>query len=231
MIVLRHWSLIVRGLLLAGGLSFGVSVSHAAERPLWPAASELTLAGNPIVPGGQLMTLTGVTCTSIGNCTAVGHYSDNASSLPIVATETGGVWGSASKLTLPPNATSTVFINGLSAVSCSRPGSCVAIGTYQMSASVLDIQPMVLAETGGAWGPAIPLTLPADAEGPPAVQLATLNGVTCTSPESAWPSAGTAGATTLGGRWSSPRPTGNGARHTCSACLRARRRRESRTPG
>ena len=41
---------------------------------------------------------------------------------------------------------------------------------------------MAFVETGGAWGPAIPLTLPADAEGPPAVQLATLSGVTCTSP-------------------------------------------------
>ena len=180
--VLRRWSLVVWGLLLAGGLSLGVSVSHAAERPLWPAASELTLAGNPLVPGGAFMSLNGVSCTSIGNCTAVGNYSDNASSLPIVATETGGVWGSASKLTVPPNANSTGFINGLLAVSCSRPGTCVAAGTYQMAASVLDLQPMVFVETGGTWGPAIPVTLPADAEGPPAVQLATLNDVTCTSP-------------------------------------------------
>ena len=126
--------------------------------------------------------MAGVACTSVGNCTAVGSYADNTSSLPVVATEMGGVWGSAGKLTLPANATSNAFADGLFAVSCSRPGSCAAVGTYQMSASVLDLQPMAYVETGGTWSPAIPLTLPADAEGPPALQLATLNGVTCTSP-------------------------------------------------
>ena len=95
--VLKRGSSVVPGLLLTAvlgvGMSFMVTASLAAEVPLWPTASELSAAGNPPVPGGQLMTLNGVACTSIGNCTAVGHYADNASSLPIVATETGGVWG------------------------------------------------------------------------------------------------------------------------------------------
>ena len=180
--VVRRSSLVVRGLLIAGVLSVGASPSLAAERPLWPAASQLAVAGTPPASGGQFTSMAGVACTSVGNCTAVGSYADNTSSLPVVATEMGGVWGSAGKLALPVNSTSNAFADGLFAVSCSGPGSCAAVGTYQMSASVLDLQPMAYVETGGTWSPAIPLTLPADAEGPPALQLATLNGVTCTSP-------------------------------------------------
>ncbi len=103
--MVRRSSVIVRGLLIAVVLSAGASASLAAEQPLWPAASELTLAGNPLVPGGQTMPLSAVSCTSVGNCTAVGVYADNTTSVPIVASETGGVWGSARKLTAPATAT------------------------------------------------------------------------------------------------------------------------------
>ena len=84
----------------------------------------------------------------------------------------------ASKLTLPPNATSTVFINGLSAVSCSRPGSCVAIGGYVDSTGA-GVQPMVMAETGGTWGQPTAVAPPPGAASAGNAQLATFSSVSC----------------------------------------------------
>jgi hypothetical protein len=86
-----------------------------------------------------------VSCTSSGNCTAVG----SEDSLPMFALETNGVWGSASivtESTLDPQVAAA-----FSAVSCVRGGACTAVGGDGNG------QPIYATESGGVWGTATEL--------------------------------------------------------------------------
>jgi hypothetical protein len=48
----------------------------------------------------------------------------------MVVTETKGVWGRASELTLPSGAEPKGQLAALDSVACTSPGRCVAVGTY-----------------------------------------------------------------------------------------------------
>ena len=157
---------------------------------VWAQASELTLpAGANTSPGGEEANLYSVTCTSPGNCVAVGFYTDANGSYDfqaMVATETGGVWAQASELTLPTGANTSAGGQGadLGSVTCTSPGSCVAVGSYSDTNGSHDYQAMVATETGGVWARASELTLPAGANTSAGGQYADLGSVTCTSPGS-----------------------------------------------
>jgi hypothetical protein len=174
---------------------------------VWGQASALTLPADAnSIPGGQRAGLDAVSCTSQGNCTAVGYYEDSDApkggrvapfydvyySQAMVVAETGGVWGQASKVTLPAgaNASPGTQSANLMSVACTSPGNCVAVGQYLDNG--LNGQAMVAAEASGAWGQASELSLPADAapiatagSGCPSVcgQDAALESVECTSQE------------------------------------------------
>jgi hypothetical protein len=172
-------------MLLAASTLLVAGVSLAAQAPLWPAASELSLPANAQAVGSSRAGLNSVTCTSVGTCTAAGAYLDGKTFEPMVASETGGTWGAARELTLPANAAPTPNqFTTLNSVSCTSPGNCVAVGEYvptTASGSSTDVQAMVVAEAGGVWGPASQLALPSGAASSPARQFALLGGVTCTS--------------------------------------------------
>jgi ferredoxin len=71
----------------------------------WGRASEIALPSDVNATTATGVGLDSVTCTSQGNCVAVGAYDDNSpSQQAMIATETGGVWAQASKLALPSNA-------------------------------------------------------------------------------------------------------------------------------
>jgi hypothetical protein len=101
--------------------------SQAGELKLPPGAK--TSGGNP---GENLaLGLHSLTCTSLGACVAVGQYYVKSSGYEaMVATETNGAWGRASRLTLPPGAEPKGQFAGLDSVACTSPGRCVAVGTY-----------------------------------------------------------------------------------------------------
>lgn len=77
-------------------------------------------------------------------------YTTNGSSdyQAMVAAETSGVWGQASKLTLPGGATTTANAQFafLDSVTCTSPGNCVAVGSYLDGSS--DEQAMVVSSFG-----------------------------------------------------------------------------------
>ena len=73
----------------------------------------------------------------------------------MAATESGGVWGGASQIPLPAGAIGWE----LSSVSCSAPESCVAVGLYYDGSSIS--RTMAITDTGGSWGQAAEVTLPA----------------------------------------------------------------------
>ncbi len=104
--------------------------------------------------------LQGVSCASVGNCTAVG-YAFNLG--PLVLTETDGHWGPT-----------TVLRSGVSDelvdVSCVSVGNCTAVGLTGYGSSRV----AAVTETNGVWGPVVTL--------PVTTTYSALTGVSCTSP-------------------------------------------------
>ena len=160
---------------------------------VWGQASRLTLPADASTPS-SIASLESVACTGPGDCVAVGYYTDTNATTPdyqaMVATDTDGVWGQASRLTLPADATTTTTAGlqytSMDSVSCTSSGDCVAVGYYN-DADTVDsgsgqYRAMVATETGGVWGQASQLTLPADATTTPSDQAAVLDSVTCASP-------------------------------------------------
>ena len=106
------------------------------------------------VPAGANMTVSGrddsidsITCTSPGNCIASGSYEDSngkEDDQAMLVAESGGVWGQASELTLPGGANTIAGEQDadLFSLTCTSPGSCVAVGRYVDAAN--DAQAMVL---------------------------------------------------------------------------------------
>jgi hypothetical protein len=101
----------------------------------------------------------GISCSDNTDCTAVGSDSNN---VPIYATETAGVWGSATELPAPLGG-GGVFRG----VSCTSPRNCVAVGadTYESG------HPIAVTESAGTWGVPVEVSTPSIG--------GQLNGVSC----------------------------------------------------
>jgi hypothetical protein len=96
-----------------------------------------------------------ISCTSTGNCSAGGTYTDLASTQQaFVVDEVGGKWQTGE----PIPQMSSVNVGGAEvySVSCSSPGNCSAGGQYIDGAKVG--QAFVVDETKGTWG--APLVAP-----------------------------------------------------------------------
>jgi hypothetical protein len=117
-----------------------------------------------------------VSCTESGDCAAVGHYiKEDGGEAAMAVTETGGVWGKASEITLPAKAASNPEAS-LSSVACPAARSCVAHGEYTDEDG--DRKAMVAEETGGVWGTASEIELPANAE---SNSRSYVDGVACSA--------------------------------------------------
>ena len=154
--------------------------------PVWAQASEITSpSGATVVAGAQDAGLSGVACTSPGNCVAVGSYADaNGSGIDqlMAVNESDGSWGVAQKLTLPNDASTTFPQSAaLYSVACTSLGNCVAVGQYQDTNGTADFLALYVTETDGVWGTAQTVSLPAGWNTTANGQDASLYGVTCTS--------------------------------------------------
>jgi hypothetical protein len=137
----------------------------------WPRPVALAMPSNANAnPGAQVLS---VSCARIGSCVAVGTY-DSSSIQGFAATQSHGTWHRAQQLRLPSN--SAAGISQLLAVSCTGPGSCVAVGNYQ--AMSRGSAGMVVTQTRGRWGQGREIRLPFNAAPSPAVSLVS---VTCAS--------------------------------------------------
>lgn len=98
-----------------------------------------------------------VSCSSAGNCVATGTELVDASFQLFAVTETGGHWGQA--VTISASGISTMtddFI--IDSMSCYSPGNCAVGGGYNYEPADSEtefIQPFVISEIGGKWGPAM----------------------------------------------------------------------------
>jgi len=163
----------------AGDCTAVGSYMNSAGNPIAFAISEINWAWGavqslPLPAGAGSSSATAVSCAAIGACTAVGWYSDSSGAIQgLLATQTGGGWGSSFGAALPaaaaqPNVT-------LSSVACSAPGTCAVAGDYDDANS--DQQGLLLSENDGGWTVGAQAGLPSNALG---AQAATLNSVACT---------------------------------------------------
>jgi hypothetical protein len=148
---------------------------EATERSgTWGQATEVTAPSN--AGTNPEASLDGISCTSAGNCVAIGSYLDSSSNgQPMEATETGGTWGQAIEVTAPSNA-GTDPNAVLKGISCSSEGNCTAVGTYEDSSG--NGQAMEASETSGTWERATEVTAPSNAGTNPE---GLLYSVSCTS--------------------------------------------------
>lgn len=147
---------------------------------VWRRATMISLPtdanANPFVSADQ------VACGAAGDCSAVGTYvTTGGVSQALVANEVGGAWRPAVAEALPANA--NAFANAqFSSITCTRPGDCTALGTYDDSSG--DVEAMVASEVVGAWGRAREITLPTGAAANSRVLLYGFDGVACATPTS-----------------------------------------------
>jgi hypothetical protein len=119
----------------------------------WNSAVETP--GTALLNAGTTADFNEISCPSVGNCTAVGDYTDEAGALQaFVVDEKGGTWGSAIE------APGTGFLNADGAataftVSCSSAGNCSAGGGFADASAHL--QAFTVNEVNGVWDSAVEL--------------------------------------------------------------------------
>ncbi len=164
----------------ASGYVHAMAVAEVGGQ--WGSATEII---DPPDSNQHDSSLSAVSCTSLGNCVAVGDVSTaTAGQQATAASESGGVWGQATEVMQPSNATTNPsYVDaGLSSVSCVSPGNCEAAGSYVDSGSLAgeDLQPMVVAQANGVWQQATEIALP-DGATTAGDQYAWLGSISCVS--------------------------------------------------
>ena len=102
----------------------------------WSLGVEATLPSNAdTVPPDPFVTLSAVSCPSVGNCVAVGDYwGDNPYGL--LLDEISGHWKAGAEASGPGG---SGLPGGLSGVSCPSVGSCAAVGSGDGQVYALDV--------------------------------------------------------------------------------------------
>jgi hypothetical protein len=158
--------------------SFGDGQAMAANESggVWSEATQITTLPPNAATTGLFSSLESVSCPVSGSCTAVGWYTDSSAKEQMMAVaETGGAWNQASEIALPANQAANPDAH-LVSLSCPAVGSCVAIGSYADSSEKL--QMMAATESGGVWGGASQIPMPA------AATSWELSSISCSAPQS-----------------------------------------------
>ncbi|MGD0557163.1 MAG: Ig-like domain repeat protein [Streptosporangiaceae bacterium] len=164
---------------VGAGMGIGVSgaagATTAASGGTWGSVQEIPgLAALTSTSGGHNPSnVSALGCSTLGNCAAVGDYGSpvTGATVPFVATEVNGTWGTQPLAGLPTEAADTAAY--LTEVSCGTPDFCTAIGTFYDTDYVL--HPFEVTETGGIWGTPVVL----DASGLGNVQSFGFSGLSC----------------------------------------------------
>ena len=127
--------------------------------------------GTPISVSYQssnVTTLSAVSCSSVGNCTAIGYYELQSTDYPIGISETNGQWDPSPTALLTGT---TGYTYTFTSVSCWAPGNCTAQGN-EINGTESEIS---LAQSGGNWAP-LPVVLPVSS-----VYLDAFSSISCSS--------------------------------------------------
>ena len=133
--------------------------------------------------------LTALSCSSTGNCGAVGTYDDAVNdSQGILVSEASGQWRPSVEALAPAGASLDPFKSanggGIVDVACPGNGSCVAVGRYTDRTGI--DRGLVITESAGRWEQGVRLQLPVNAIQPKkpktgATQDLVMTGVSCSS--------------------------------------------------
>lgn len=172
----RHGGLLatVTAAVSALAVVFPMTAGDAAVLMTPRRAVEIRLpSGTAADPVAELF---GVGCIRAGACTAGGTYTDiHGHAHAMVVTSSGGRWNRATGLRLPSNAEVNPLAEANS-VSCTGPGSCVAVGYYNGDTN---FQGFIATESKGKWQRARLVTPPPNTAHGTDFQL---NGVACSAP-------------------------------------------------
>ncbi len=147
----------------------------------WKKGTEALLPANRATAGNQDVHLQSVTCTSAGNCTAVGYYVDRSGNYQgLLLSQVAGKWRTGVQAVLPHGAATTSQSVDLQAVSCRSAGNCSAVGEYNDSS--FSYQGLLVNEVSGRWLPGSEAHLPSSADTSPGAQHVQLVSVSCISP-------------------------------------------------
>jgi hypothetical protein len=128
----------------SSGIQEGLLLNEIAGS--WQPGVEAVPPPNPEGGAGLLA----VSCSSAGNCSAVGVHAGGG----LLLTETDGTWAPGIAAQLPANG----IAGYATAISCASAGNCTAVGSYAVSWQ--DDEGLLLTETDGRWS-AVEATTPA----------------------------------------------------------------------
>jgi hypothetical protein len=148
----------------------GLAVSEVRGR--WQRGAEIRPPAGARRP--EWLELMSVSYAAARSCSAVGVYLNGAQNvLTAAVSENNGGWGRAVTISAPPDAARTPNLQ-LNGITCTAPGWCVAVGTYQDRSG--KAQALVVTETNHRWRRAAKIRPPASSAVNPAAQL---NSVAC----------------------------------------------------
>jgi hypothetical protein len=162
----------------AGG-SYQATATHSGEPMIaiessgrWAPGVRIRLPANAATSDGSA-TIAGISCPSRSGCVAVGNYTLPTNALhSLIATGHARKWSKARTAVLPVGSAANEgsFLTG---VSCTRPGSCVAVGGYTTLAAASEA--MAETESGRHWQRAVTIRPPTNADSNPSAHLAAVN--------------------------------------------------------
>lgn len=152
-------------------LAVGNTISGASMLALaWNGSSWRQIQSPPEPADGSFASLAGVSCVPTVNCMAVGAYTQasNGAMVPLTESWNGSTW-TVRSTPVPPRATNRT---SLSAVSCTSPSQCTAVGTVHRQHGII----AVLAErwNGNTW-------VIQDSSNPQNSRFSDFFGVSCSS--------------------------------------------------
>ena len=142
------------------------------------------LARPAVFPAGVQFTypsarFSSVSCTSPGNCTAVGNFLNSGNNQEaFTMTSTNGVWDTAQPAVFASGIQNDSPLAQFNSVSCASPGNCTAVGflkTFDGSREAF-----TMTSTDGAWAPGRPAVFADGVQ--PIPRIADFNSVSCASP-------------------------------------------------
>ncbi len=163
----------------AGGTNHGVLLTE--RRGSWERGVPVQLPANAVharKPKSGVVDdlgLASITCSSVGNCVAVGNYESNSEVWEaMIVSEHDGRWGRAIQAPLPADAPVAGQSAVLLDVTCASGGNCTAAGYY-----VDDLghqEALLVSGSGDSWSVSPAPTAPSDARKDPNV---TPSAVAC----------------------------------------------------
>ncbi len=137
------------GALIPATVASGATAPNTAYS-ISPIAGTIYYLGNGVYQAGPM------SCPSRGSCEAAFTFPFDPVR-PLLAAETAGVWQLPIYLAMPSDSWNGNGQGVVTALTCTSPGNCIAVGTYESNVSRM--KAFVAIESSGAWAPAVTLAI------------------------------------------------------------------------